>query len=147
MRRIYLTSTIILLVAVIIFALAAKFFAKNQSVILPIQKSNQGIEVFLPKENEVISSPLKITGVVSGNGWTGFEGQVGVVKLLDSKRNELATSILTATTEWTILPTSFETTLDFTSPLEESGEILFKNENASGEKDRDKTFTMHIKFK
>ena len=28
---------------------------------------------------------LKITGYVNGNGWSGFEGQVGHVELLDAK--------------------------------------------------------------
>jgi len=106
-----------------------------------------GIQVVSPKANEEISSPLKITGSVNGDGWAGFEGQVGTVKLLDGVGKELATGILTATTEWTTLPTNFETTLNFISESAQSGTLVFHNENASGLPEKDKTFSLPVKIK
>jgi len=112
----------------------------NQPVVLDIQITS-------PKANEEISSSLKITGVVNGNGWTGFEGQVGTVKLLNVNGQELATGILAATTEWTTLPTNFETTLNFATNNAGPATLVFKNENPSGDPSRDKTFSLSVKIK
>ena len=110
----------------------------------PVAPEISGIEIFGPKEHDVVSSPLKITGRVNGNGWTGFEGQVGTVRLLDSNGNQLALGILTATTDWMALPTNFETDLYFDYPGDGQGQLVFYNENASGEPQRDKTFTLPV---
>jgi hypothetical protein len=109
-------------------------------------KKNEGIQIISPKANEEVSSPIKIIGYVNGDGWSGFEGQVGIVKLLDAKGDELASGILTATTEWTTLPTNFETTLNFISPSAQSGTLVFHNENASGLPEKDKTFVLPVKI-
>lgn len=114
------------------------------------QDSNQlsfGITVFSPKSNEVISSPLKITGITNGDGWFGFEGQVGTVRLFNSHDHELALGILTAQGEWMQKTINFETTLTFNPGSETSGKLIFQNENPSGEILMDKTFTLSIKFK
>ncbi|MCX6719689.1 MAG: hypothetical protein NTV36_01090, partial [Candidatus Staskawiczbacteria bacterium] len=93
-----------------------------------------------------ISSPLKITGVVNGNGWTGFEGQVGNVKLLDNSGKELATGVLTATTEWTKLPISFEANIEFEPGMAENGQLVFTNENPSGLPEKNKEYILPIQF-
>ena len=133
----------ILLAVIIIVLLGVLFF-------LPAKKSPQpsvnGIEITSPKANEEISSPLKIVGVVNGNGWSGFEGQVGLVELRGSNGQSLATGVLTATTEWTTLPTNFETNLNFQSPIAQAGTLVFKNENASGSLEKDKTFVLPVKI-
>jgi len=104
----------------------------------------EGIDVSAPLENAEVSSPLIISGKVTGNGWSGFEGQVGTVKLLDGNGKELTSGILKATTEWTTLPTDFRTVLNFSSPETEVGTLVFKNENASGIPEKDKTFTLPV---
>ena len=96
--------------------------------------------------SETIASPLKITGRVNGNGWTGFEGQVGTVKLFDNSGKELAMGILTATEEWMKLPVKFESVLWFDYPEAGAGKLVFYNENASGEPARDKTFEVPVKL-
>ncbi len=106
-----------------------------------------GIEVTSPKPNDVISSPLKITGLVHGDGWNGFEGQVGIVDLIDNGGNQLTYGILKGTTEWTTSPTNFETTLEFSPVPGTSGSLVFKNENPSGDPVRDKIFIVPITFK
>ena len=107
----------------------------------------EGIQIISPKLNGQVFSPLKITGTVNGNGWAGFEGQVGTVKLLDSAGKELAEGVLAATTEWTTLPTDFVTTLNFRSGGAQSGTLVFQNENPSGDPARDKTFSLKVKIK
>jgi len=137
-----LAIIIIILIGILIFIPAKKN---------PQTKIN-GIEIISPKPNENVSAPLiKITGVVNGNGWAGFEGQVGTVKLLDSDGKELATGILSATTDWTKLPTNFETTLYLPSNkpqlgtnMPQLGTLIFHNENPSGLPEKDKTFTLPI---
>jgi len=111
----------------------------------PKKAVNEGIQTNL-KANQEISSPLEITGQVFGNGWAGFEGQVGVVKLLDSNGSQIALGILTATTDWMTLPTSFKTTLEFDAAPGDAI-LLFRNENASGEPERDKTLVLPVKIK
>jgi len=103
-----------------------------------------GLEITLPSPNAEISSPLKISGTASGDGWNGFEGQVGIVDLLDYKGNGLGYAILTATTDWMSPPVSFETTLNFTAANSGPGTLVFHNENASGDPAMDKTFSMPV---
>jgi len=138
---------ILIILAIIIVVLTGFLFwpAKNnrQSVIAP----TAGITINSIKSGEEISSPLKITGIVNGDGWVGFEGQVGTVKLLDNAGKELSSGILNATTEWTTLPTNFETTLNFTANNSGPATLIFKNENPSGDPSRDKTFSLPVTIK
>lgn len=108
---------------------------------------NSGIQITAPAPNDTVSAPLKITGFIKGDGWTGFEGQVGTVKLFDSNNNELALGILTATEEWMKEPpVNFEITLYFDYPGAGTGTLVFYNENASGEVERNRTFSMPVKL-
>jgi hypothetical protein len=107
-----------------------------------------GLQIISPKANEEISSPVKITGIVSGNGWGGFEGQVGTVRLLDSNGKQLGqTAILQAKTDWMTSPVIFEANLDFISPVSQNGSLVFRNENPSDMRDKDKTFILPVKLK
>lgn len=136
---------IIIILAVIIVILAGVLLWPKSANNNP-QPVISGIQIISPKINEEVSSPIKITGKVTGDGWAGFEGQVGTVKLLDATGKELATGILNATTEWTSLPTNFETTLNFQSATAQSGTLVFKNENPSGLPEKDKTFSLPVKI-
>ena len=116
---------------------------KNFVQIIP----QTGLIVQTPQANAVVASPLVVSGYIDGTDrWTGFEGQVGTVRLLDGNGNQLALGILTATTDWMQFPTSFSTTLTFITPTTSVGTLVFKNENASGEPVRDKQFILPINF-
>jgi len=133
---------------IMVVLLAILFFAPAKQ---NPQLVNNDIQITLPKANAEVSSPLKITGVVNGNGWSGFEGQVGTVKLLDDrflegKGQEMAFGILTATTDWMTLPTNFETVLNFPTNGAKSGTLIFYNENPSGDPSKLKTFSLPVKF-
>lgn len=105
-----------------------------------------GLQLPTLSANQIITSPLKITGLVNGSGWNGFEGQVGTVTLLDSNGEVVAQGILTATTEWTTLPTSFVTTLNFTTPVTTKGNLVFHNENASGLPGKNREFILPVQI-
>lgn len=110
-------------------------------------KSQDGLVVDTSKVNFLVSSPLTVSGHVDGtNRWTGFEGQVGTVKLIDGNGNILAQKPLTAITDWTKFPTSFSTTLVFLMPTTTTGTLVFKNENPSGMEDYERQFSLPIKF-
>ena len=139
-KGVWLTSILglimIILVCILIFAPSKK--STPQPVL-------SGIEIILPKANEEVSSPIKITGVVNGNGWAGFEGQVGTVEIKDLKG--MSGAVLRATTDWTVLPTSFEATVTLNNIVSGPITLIFHNENPSGDPARDKTFNLPIKVK
>jgi len=139
---------IVIILAIIIVILAGVL------IFLPKKANNaqkpvvvEGIQVTSTKENETISSPLKITGTTNNGGWNGFEGQVGTVKLLDSKGKQLGnTAILVAKTDWMKPPVSFETNLTFNSGEVQNGTLVFSNENPSGLPEKDKQFAVPVKI-
>ncbi len=140
---------VVIILAIIIVVLAIVLFLPKTGQ-APSQNgatTSSGIEVSIPKSGELIKSPLKITGKVDGNGWTGFEGQVGTVKLLDDTGKVLAFGILTAQGEWMQQVINFETTLTFATPATAGGSLVFYNENPSGEAAKDKTFSLPVNFK
>lgn len=136
---------LIILVIIIVVLAGVLLLGQKKGETLP-PETKSGIEVFLPKLNEDIFTPLEIIGTVNGNGWVGFEGQVGTVKLLDSESKELATGILEATTEWTQLPVRFKTTLNFISLNMDAGTLVFNNENPSGLPQNNREFVLPVKI-
>jgi sugar phosphate permease len=140
-------------VAIFIFVLAIlaglvvlQYRSKQSSVLVVTPQA--GLFVDTPVASAVVSSPLVVSGHVDGtNRWTGFEGQVGSVTLLDSNGNVLAQMPLTATTDWMQFPTSFSTTLTFSAPTTDAGVLIFRNENASGMTEYEREFRLPVKFK
>lgn len=138
---------LVLVLAIVILGLGAVLMWPKPKVQNNNPPEVKGLQVDLPKENQEISSPLKITGATNGEGWNGFEGQVGTVKLLDYKGNELGMAILTATTDWMQPPVSFEANLTYSASNEGPGTLVFYNENPSGMPDKEKTFSLPVKIK
>lgn len=142
------TKFLILIIGAIIIVVlsAVLFFPKKAQSPINNNEPLAGIQISSPKPNDAVSSPLKITGYVNGDGWIGFEGQVGIVKLFDESGKQLALGILTAQGEWMQKVINFETTLWFDYPGEGTGKLVFYNENPSGEAERDKTFELPVKL-
>jgi hypothetical protein len=136
-------NIVLIIILAVIVAVGFSFLKKEK--IEPAIKT--GIVITSPEPGEEISSPLKITGYVNGDGWSGFEGQVGLVTLLDNENKELASAVLTATTEWTSLPTYFETNLEFFSGKDQQATLFFQNENPSGLPEKNKEFRLAINIK
>ncbi len=131
---------------IIALLIVALIFMPNKKQATPVIKVASDIEINI-KPGDTITSPLTITGLVRGNGWNGFEGQVGTVTLLDDKGKELAKTYLPATSDWMVLPTNFKTSLTFSAVSGTSGSLVFHNENASGDPVRDKVVTVPVVFK
>ena len=143
------TWFVIILAVVIVVLLAVLAWPmpkKPESNVNNGAETTAGIEVTMPKVDDWVSSPLQVEGTVNGNGWAGFEGQVGTVKLMDESGKQLAIGVLTATTDWTKLPTSFETTLKFSVGTSEKGQLIFDNENPSGNPATAKEFALPVRF-
>ncbi len=144
-------KTIIAILAVaIVVGLSVLSYQKFKLANIPapvVVTPQTGLIVDTPQENATVTSPLVVSGHIDGTEyWTGFEGQVGTVRLLDGNGNLLVLGILTATTDWMQLPTSFSTTLIFTTPTTSIGTLVFKNENPSGMPEREKQFILPINF-
>ena len=144
-KNIWLLS---ILSAIIVILVCILIFVPAKQRILPTGFGGDPI-ITSPKYGAIITSPLKIAGYIDNtvHGWSGFEGQVGTVKLLDSKGNELAAGVLKATTDWTKLPTQFETNLVFDTKISGPAIIIFKNKNPSGDPAKDMTLSYGVEIK
>src|SRR3989344_1322299 len=143
-------TALLILLVVVLAGLAVWGYKKfNQTkTTLPVVAEKTGLIVETPKANETVTSPLIVSGYVDGKDrWTGFEGQVGTVQLLDGNGKLLVLGILTATDEnWMQFPTNFSTTLTFSAPATAEGALVFRNENASGLPDYEREFRLPVKF-
>ncbi len=145
-------KTIIAILAVAIIAGLAvlgyqKFKLAAPLAQVPVVTPQEGLVVNTPTAHATVLSPLVVSGYIDGkNRWTGFEGQVGTVRLLDDNGDLLTMGILTATTDWMQFPTSFSTTLTFPAPVTAVGTLVFKNENPSGMPDYEREFILPVKF-
>ncbi|MBI2037525.1 MAG: GerMN domain-containing protein [Candidatus Magasanikbacteria bacterium] len=111
----------------------------------PMVENKKGLVLDNLKENDTIASPFKITGYTNGEGWGGFEGQVGNVSLYDINNNLLDFKPLTAVTDWMTSTVYFEANLEYTTS-DERGWVVFKNENPSGDPARDKEIDIPVKL-
>lgn len=96
----------------------------------PAQDQSQMVRVDFPKADEVISSPLEISGRARGNWY--FEATFPV-KLIDVNGNILATGNAQAQGEWTtedFVP--FISKLEFSSATSTNGFLVLEKDNPSG---------------
>lgn len=102
------------------------------------------IHVFSPKVNEVVKSPLVITGEARGNWY--FEASFPV-RLLDANGNELAITPAQAKGDWmTTNFVPFEATLIFPQPTTATGVLVLEKDNPSGLPENDAEVRIPIKF-
>jgi len=88
------------------------------------------IRIDSPRPNQIIKSPLSITGQARGNWF--FEASFPVV-LLDDKGATIASGIASAKGNWMtedFVP--FEAKLEFSAAIEGRGELVLKKDNPSG---------------
>lgn len=109
-----------------------------------------GIIVVSPENNQIIFSPLKITGYINdfGDGW---EADFGSVELVDGngKRmaiSELAIDLTNDRGEYNkIEPYDFESILIFELPQTKTGTLIFRESDARGAYG-DKEFKLPVRF-
>ncbi len=96
-----------------------------------------------PRSGRIVTSPLTVRGAARGTWY--FEGSFPVV-LLASNGDTLAVKPATAKGEWmteNFVP--FEATLTFTTTAD-SGSLVFRKDNPSGEPSRDDQVSLPIRF-
>lgn len=165
-RKIMFKRKIILIVIVVLILIVAslRFFSQEDDWICQngewIKHGNpeepkpeelcgvqKGLVVSSPKPDEVISSPLTITGYVNGENWIVFEAQTGTVELQDANGKMMAFGLLTATDEdWMKPLVNFSSTMEFSRATSETGVLIFRNENPSGESEREREIRLPVKF-
>ena len=98
-----------------------------------------------PRPNQEISSPLTILGIARGPWF--FEGDFPV-RLLDSRGNEVALGVVSASDEWTTDNfVSFRATLEFDAPiLFKSGTLILEKANPSALVQNDAQLEIPINF-
>jgi len=145
---------LMIIMGIIIVALLAIFAFVPAKPLVNNQNQLQGIEgitITSPLANQEVSFPVEIAGYIDGkNGWTGFEGQVGTVRLISNDGIQVAgPAPLTAIGDWMKFPTQFGIVFDFSEGVGyiPEGTLVFYNENPSGEPARDRTFSLPIKIK
>lgn len=144
MSKVLLTILIFILLILFVVLIISENYATRQ---MPVERIKEGITILSPRVEEEISSPVKILGYINGDGWVGFEGQTGSVKLLDSNGNEIAFGVLNAVDDWMAETVYFEANLKFISSKDQSGTLIFSNENPSGLPEKNKTFQLPVKLK
>lgn len=103
------------------------------------------IKITSPRPNEIVKSPLKITGLAKG-GWF-FEGQFSS-KLLNQKGEVVGEGVLKAEGEWMT-----EEFVDFSGEIifdkidDSTGKLILEKANPSGIVKSDSQLIVPIKFK
>jgi hypothetical protein len=104
------------------------------------------IRLETPQPNEVITSPLRVTGEAVGNWF--FEASFPV-QLFDANYKEipLSPSYIMATDDWmTTEFVPFTGNLNFTKPETAEGILILKKDNPSGLPEHDDEVVIPIKF-
>ncbi len=110
----------------------------------PVTKTSELITVSSPVPNQLISSPLKITGQDRGNWF--FEASAPV-ELIDANGNKIAQGNITTKGDWmTTEFVPFTATLTFTKPTTTSGKLIFRKDNPSGLPENDDQIEIPITF-
>lgn len=164
MNKINIIFTIIL--AVLIIVLGIRFFSGsedvwicqngewvkhgNPSTLKPTKQcGNQvpqqaDIIVDLPQPNQIVESPLVLTGKARG-AW--FFETSAPVRLLDNKGDELAAGIIQAIGEWmTTEYVPFTGELKFSYNTTSEGTLVFNKDNPSGLPQNDKEFKVPVRL-
>jgi Immunoglobulin-like domain of bacterial spore germination len=152
--------TIIILVIVILMALVFDWGRRgNESIMLSQNVAATGttelnsnstssmpIVVDYPKDNQEVSSPIKITGKATGNWF--FEATFPI-KLVDADGNIVASTTGRALTDWaTTSFVNFSAELDYNN-ASSSGPalIILSNDNPSGNPDLSKSIYIPVTLK
>lgn len=129
-------------------AVVFSFYVSNQKKETGLVEKKTGgrIEIYGIEGGQVINSPLLIKGRVTGGNWSGFEGQVGRAELIGSEGEKLGSAVLTATSDWMKLPTSFETNLNFELSKDKNVSLVFYNENPSGLPNKSEVMSLPLRI-
>jgi len=98
------------------------------------------------KANQVVRSASKIT-VNSEGKWSGFEGELGTIKLLDKDNNTIGQCILSTTENWMVNgPVNYNCNLIYNTSSSGTGRLVVKNNNPTGKVEHDKSFDIPVQY-
>ncbi len=103
------------------------------------------IVVSVPFSQSLVSSPITVMG--KARGYWYFEASFPL-ELYDANGTLIGTSIATAQGDWMtedFVP--FVSTLSFESPKTDTGKLVFKKDNPSGDSERDDSLTVEVRFR
>lgn len=127
----------------VILFIALGAFLFYRGVEAPVSELVGEIVVESLKEGDLVSSPLTVSGRARGPWY--FEASAPF-SVLDANGNILAQSYVTAEGEWmTEEFVPFSGSITFI-PTTETGEVVFKNDNPSGDPERDKYLRIKVRF-
>lgn len=110
----------------------------------PSPDSQAGVRVTTPQPNEVVTSPLQVTGKAVG-GWY-FEASFPV-ELRDANGNLVAQGIAQAQSNWMVPDfVVFVSTLTFEQPTTPAGTLILRKDNPSGLPEFDQQFEVPVRF-
>lgn len=117
--------------------------SEGQTTTQPSPQSDL-ITILSPTPNQLITSPLKLSGEARGNWY--FEATAPVV-LNDANGKQIAEGYITANGEWmTTEFVAFTGTLTFPKPTTATGELIFQKNNPSGLPENDDQITVPVRF-
>lgn len=103
------------------------------------------IRINTPRPNQIIDSPLEITGEARGNWF--FEGDFPI-RLLNEDGSEMGIAIGKAESDWMVEDfVSFTATLEFSAGQNERGFLILEKDNPSGMPENDDALSIPVKFK
>lgn len=121
-------------------------FQFNNSTVVSDRNSSseKGIRIEKPTAGSTVSSPLEISGEAKGNWYFEAEFTVRLVQ----NGNELAVAIVKAQDDWmTSDYVPFSATMNFDAEGHGgNASLIFRNNNASGKPELDKTFTLPVQI-
>jgi hypothetical protein len=130
------------LVLFLLIATAALLIWKNS---VSHQDHANLIRVDTPRPNQVIQSPLVISGQARGMWY--FEATFSI-RLLDDQGNVLSQSVAQAQSEWTtdqFVP--FRAELQFSNPIAKTGKLVLEKSNPSGLVENEDSIKIPLRFK
>jgi len=161
-RKVHIILRSILLIfigALIVFSIGKVIFSKLNIASVPkstvddvVQPQDDiaiddeeetNINIKNPQSNEIVKSPLVVTG--EARGWY-FEG-VFPVRILDSNNKEIGRGQVRAKGDWmkdAFVP--FEGKIEFSQPTTKTGKLVFQKDNPSGLPENDENVEISVLF-
>ena len=113
-----------------------------------VTSSDGHVEVSSPVSNDMVASPVTISGTVTGGGW--FYEATFPIKILDADGTILGTGQAQAepSSAWTSTGTvSFSAIITFAAPHFATGNLIFSKDNPSGAPANAESFSVPVRFK
>jgi hypothetical protein len=145
MKKIWISIIVIIIIAagVIVFFVRKNYKQETQQQ--PISQTEPDVVISTPQKNDLVTSPLTVSGKAKGNWF--FEANLPVV-LKDQNGNILAQKGFHSLGDWTAMDyVNFSDTLTFSTPQTEYGVLIIQNDNASGDPTYDKSYAVVVRFK